>query len=134
MTHVVQQQHTVQKSTRATRTLVRARTILARTTGFVVKGFRLLGGPFFAGGHDTGTLRLFALNNAAFYDLLARLFLFHYGMFKRSPIFCIMYEHVVVEHLLLYCKHSTAQCSAISPHKAGNTLVVSPRGVTELSR
>ena len=56
MTHVVQQQHTVQKSTRATRTLVRARTILARTTGFVVKGFRLLGGPFLGGRHDTGTL------------------------------------------------------------------------------
>ena len=33
----------------------RSRKILTRSR-FVVNGFRLLGGPFFAGGHDTGTL------------------------------------------------------------------------------
>ena len=52
---VVQQQHGVKKVTRATRTLVPVCTIFNRTR-LVVNGFRLLGGPFLAGGHDTGTL------------------------------------------------------------------------------
>ena len=54
MVYALQQQHEV-KTINTCDSDTRARAISTRTR-FVVNRFRLIGDPFFAGGHDTGTL------------------------------------------------------------------------------